>query len=81
MPKIYLFLNYIFFQEDELRAFDIPDYVINHGIVNISALMSLFQSSKVNCTLMDKNKKAARYFIGTMTAIFNNILKFASIET
>ena len=32
--------------------FDVPDYVINHGVVNISTLMSLFQSSKVNNTLI-----------------------------
>ena len=47
-----LVLNYIFlsfyFQLTELRKYDVPDYVINHGIVNISTLMNLFQSSKVN---------------------------------
>ncbi|KAJ7378519.1 Alpha-1,6-mannosylglycoprotein 6-beta-N-acetylglucosaminyltransferase A [Desmophyllum pertusum] len=33
--------------ESILHLYDVPDYVINHGIVNISTLMSLFQSSKV----------------------------------
>ena len=38
---------WLFQKETVLRKFDVPDYVINHGIVNISTLMDLFQSSKV----------------------------------
>ncbi|XP_020630378.1 alpha-1,6-mannosylglycoprotein 6-beta-N-acetylglucosaminyltransferase A-like [Orbicella faveolata] len=41
------------FNESELRKYDIPDYIINHGIVNISTLMNLFQSSKVFVGLGD----------------------------
>ncbi|KAL9958757.1 hypothetical protein ACROYT_G035815 [Oculina patagonica] len=37
----------------ELRKYDVPDYIINHGIVNISTLMNLFQSSKVFVGLGD----------------------------
>jgi len=36
------------FNESELRRNGIPDYIINHGIVNISTLINLFQSSKVS---------------------------------
>ncbi|KAM7436456.1 hypothetical protein ABFA07_013722 [Porites harrisoni] len=39
--------------ETVLRKFDVPDYVINHGIVNISTLMDLFQGSKVFVGLGD----------------------------
>ena len=39
---------WLFQKETVLRKFDVPDYVINHGIVNISTLMDLFQSSKVS---------------------------------
>ncbi|CAH3193369.1 unnamed protein product, partial [Porites evermanni] len=39
--------------ETVLRKFDVPDFVINHGIVNISTLMDLFQSSKVFVGLGD----------------------------
>ena len=39
--------NVLFQKETVLRKFDVPDYVINHGIVNISTLMDLFQGSKV----------------------------------
>lgn len=41
------------FNESELRKNDIPDYIINHGIVNISTLINLFQSSKVFVGLGD----------------------------
>ncbi|XP_022787502.1 alpha-1,6-mannosylglycoprotein 6-beta-N-acetylglucosaminyltransferase A-like isoform X2 [Stylophora pistillata] len=33
--------------ESELREYEVPDYIVNHGIVNITTLLSLFQSSKV----------------------------------
>ncbi|PFX27445.1 Alpha-1,6-mannosylglycoprotein 6-beta-N-acetylglucosaminyltransferase A [Stylophora pistillata] len=36
-----------FWEESELREYEVPDYIVNHGIVNITTLLSLFQSSKV----------------------------------
>nr|XP_058948150.1 alpha-1,6-mannosylglycoprotein 6-beta-N-acetylglucosaminyltransferase A-like [Pocillopora verrucosa] len=33
--------------ESELLKYEVPEYIINHGIVNITTLLSLFQSSKV----------------------------------
>ena len=46
---IYFFhyLSFYFCQESELLKYEVPEYIINHGIVNITTLLSLFQSSKV----------------------------------
>ena len=46
---IYFFhyLSIYFCQESELLKYEVPEYIINHGIVNITTLLSLFQSSKV----------------------------------
>ena len=47
--KIYFFhyLSIYFCQESEILKYEVPEYIINHGIVNITTLLSLFQSSKV----------------------------------